>query len=59
MTWLEKWINWFSMYVDSSGNGGNSVPELSLTVGPIAIAIIVALIAIGLERRRHRHQNEK
>lgn len=58
-------ISWGTQAWESSGigqgggeGGGNSVPELSLTVGPVALAVIVALIAIGLERRRRKHQNE-
>jgi len=38
--------------------GGNGVPELNATVAPLAVMVIVGIIAIGIERRK-RHQIEK
>lgn len=36
----------------SGGHQANTVPELSLTAGPLAIAVILGIVGIGLERRR-------
>ena len=33
---------------------GNSVPELSTTVGPLAITVLAVLIVIGLERQKQK-----
>lgn len=62
--WWEQIVTWLctnGYYCGGGGGGGsgNSVPELSVTAGPIAVAVIVGILAIGLERRRRRkHQNE-
>jgi hypothetical protein len=32
------------------------VPELSLTAGPLAVAVILGIVGIGLERRRRKNR---
>ncbi len=65
MTWQE----WFDAAVawlrsintgssGGSGGSGSSVPELSLTAGPIAVTVIICIIAIALERRRLQNINK-
>ncbi|HBH35198.1 MAG TPA: hypothetical protein DDW45_01970 [Gammaproteobacteria bacterium] len=34
----------------------NSVPELSAAAGPIAVAVILGIVGIGLERRRRKNK---
>lgn len=43
-------------YVDdcSSGGCGNEVPELSAAVAPLALASILGIAGVGLERRRRK-----
>ena len=45
---------------DSSGNGGGgggqSVPELDAAVGPLALALLGGVVAVGLERRRRKNK---
>ena len=56
-------INQFNTIVNTyfPDNGSvvstNTVPELSATTGSIAVAVILGIIAIGLERRRRQNQN--
>lgn len=38
----------------SGGGGGNSVPEIDVMVGPVAVAVLAGVIAIGVERRRNK-----
>ena len=49
---LIKSIDWGSHGGHSGGGGGNSVPELDLTAGPIAVALLAAIIGVGMELRR-------
>ena len=41
---------------DSSGDGGQSVPELDAAVGPLALALLGGVVAVGLERRRRKNK---
>ncbi len=38
----------------SGGGGGNAVPELDVMAGPVAVAVLAGVIAIGLERRKNK-----
>lgn len=63
---FHDFINWLVNFIRSIdwGNhgghsgGGNSVPELDTAAGPIAVALLAAIIGIGLERRRRAKKQE-
>ncbi|MGB5706623.1 MAG: hypothetical protein WBM41_07300 [Arenicellales bacterium] len=42
-----------------TNGGGNSVPDLSATSGPIALALLSGIIGIGIERRRRKKSSKK
>ena len=39
-----------------AGQSSYSVPELSAAAGPIAVAVILGIVGIGLERRRRKNK---
>ena len=45
---------WFGIGCDTGG--GHSVPELSVMAGPVAVAVILGIVGIGLERRRRNNK---
>jgi len=58
IAWGTSFVGWLRsanpVNSSSGGSGGNSVPELSMTVGPLAVAIIFCMIAIAFEYRRQK-----
>ena len=61
LEWWNAFVAWLrSLNTGSTGStgGGSSVPELSLTAGPIAVTVIICIIAIALERRRLQQLNK-
>jgi len=64
-TWQEGLANWDNAWNVharewvaswSTHHGGRAVPELDITAGPLAIVIIMGIIAIGIERQRQNNQ---
>ncbi len=50
---MDGFCRYNPMYCSSSGN---SVPELSATAGPIALAVLLGIVGIGIERRRRKNK---
>ena len=40
------------------GGGGQSVPELDAAVGPLALALLGGVVAIGFEHRRRKNKRD-
>jgi len=47
--WWEWLVNWWNNH---NGGGGKSVPELSASYLPVALALLAGILGIGIERKR-------